>query len=150
MSSYLVDLMISRANTIELVGACVIAKKVTNNVMLSDKILRFRLLGGLEQWVLFNLVSKFGREGIEPWNRESRTYEETSVKNGYELFVSHCDRRIYVNKSSLRSTAASHFCVKPIPRSRWTCQRADRRRQPIVQMAFVGGHLNTRGELLCA
>lgn len=33
--------------------------------MLSDKILRFRLLGGLDQWVLYNLRSKFGREEIE-------------------------------------------------------------------------------------
>lgn len=59
------DFLFSRANTIELVGACVIAKKVTLNVMLSDKILRFRLLGGLDRWVLFNLRSKFGREEIE-------------------------------------------------------------------------------------
>ena len=59
------DFLFSRANTIELVGACVIAKKVTSSVMLSDKILRFRLLGGLDQWVLYNLRSKFGREEIE-------------------------------------------------------------------------------------
>lgn len=59
------DFLFSRANTIELVGACVIAKKVTTNVMLSDKILRFRLLGGLNHWVLYNLRSKFGRQEIE-------------------------------------------------------------------------------------
>jgi len=59
------DFLFSRANTIELVGACVIAKKVISNVMLSDKILRFRLLSGLEQWVLYNLRSTFGREEIE-------------------------------------------------------------------------------------
>ena len=59
------DFLFSRANTIELVGACVIAKKVTRNVMLSDKILRFRVLGELDEWVLYALRSKFGREEIE-------------------------------------------------------------------------------------
>jgi type I restriction enzyme R subunit len=59
------DFLFSRANTIELVGACVIAEKVTSDVMLSDKILRFQLLGDLAHWVLYNLRSKFGREEIE-------------------------------------------------------------------------------------
>ena len=38
------------ANTIELVGACVIAKHVTKQVMLSDKILRMRFFGELQEW----------------------------------------------------------------------------------------------------
>src|SRR6266545_2985639 len=36
------DFLFSRANTIDLVGACVIASTVTLKLMLSDKILRFR------------------------------------------------------------------------------------------------------------
>jgi type I restriction enzyme S subunit len=47
------DFLFSRANTIELVGACVIAKTVTKSLMLSDKILRFRLAAGLApEWLL--------------------------------------------------------------------------------------------------
>jgi type I restriction enzyme, S subunit len=38
------DFLFSRANTIELVGACVIVKKTSLNVMLSDKTLRFSFL----------------------------------------------------------------------------------------------------------
>jgi type I restriction enzyme S subunit len=59
------DFLFSRANTIDLVGACVIAKHVSKEVMLSDKILRFRFLSGVEYWVLHFLRSRFGRSEIE-------------------------------------------------------------------------------------
>lgn len=60
------DFLFSRANTIELVGACVIAKNVKLQVMLSDKILRFRLVEeNLKQWLLFILRSTLGRKQIE-------------------------------------------------------------------------------------
>jgi len=60
------DFLFSRANTIELVGACVIAEKVTLNVMLSDKILRFVLVEeNTKRWLLFLLRSESGRAQIE-------------------------------------------------------------------------------------
>lgn len=60
------DFLFSRANTVELVGACVIAKNVNLQVMLSDKILRFRLVEeNLKQWLLFILRSTLGRKQIE-------------------------------------------------------------------------------------
>jgi type I restriction enzyme, S subunit len=60
------DFLFSRANTIELVGACVIAKTVTKSLMLSDKILRFRLAPRLDpKWLLICLQSRFGRFEIE-------------------------------------------------------------------------------------
>lgn len=60
------DFLFSRANTIELVGACVIAKTVTKSLMLSDKILRFRLSAHLDPiWLLICLRSRFGRSEIE-------------------------------------------------------------------------------------
>jgi type I restriction enzyme, S subunit len=59
------DFLFSRANTIELVGACVVAKQVSKRVMLSDKILRFRFVGAVEQWVLPMLRSPWGRFEIE-------------------------------------------------------------------------------------
>jgi len=60
------DFLFSRANTIELVGACVIAEKVTLNVMLSDKILRFVLVDEYtKRWLLFLLRSELGRAQIE-------------------------------------------------------------------------------------
>lgn len=60
------DFLFSRANTIELVGACVIAKQVSLRVMLSDKILRFRFSRDvLPEWVLYWLRSLVGRHEIE-------------------------------------------------------------------------------------
>jgi type I restriction enzyme S subunit len=60
------DFLFSRANTIELVGACVVARQVTLRVMLSDKILRLQFLwDDLKPWMLYFLGSKAGRLQIE-------------------------------------------------------------------------------------
>jgi len=59
------DFLFSRANTIELVGACVIVKRIFGRLMLSDKILRFRFIETLPSWVLFVLRSRHGRDEIE-------------------------------------------------------------------------------------
>lgn len=60
------EFLFSRANTIELIGACVIAKKVRLQVMLSDKILRFCFTGEVNpSWILYWLRSGFGRSEIE-------------------------------------------------------------------------------------
>ncbi len=60
------DFLISRANTIELVGACVIAGELTRRLMLSDKILRLEIVvPGLKSWLLAVLRSKWGRSEIE-------------------------------------------------------------------------------------
>lgn len=59
------DFLFSRANTIKLVGACVIAERVTKRILLSDKILRLRFAGGLDRWILHVLRSRVGRTQIE-------------------------------------------------------------------------------------
>lgn len=60
------DFLFSRANTVELVGACVIAKTVTLKVMLSDKILRLVLVhDNMKPWLLYLLRSRIGRKQIE-------------------------------------------------------------------------------------
>lgn len=60
------DFLFSRANTIELVGACVISEIVTKRIMLSDKILRLVLVNEeLKIWLLTLLRSEFGRKHIE-------------------------------------------------------------------------------------
>jgi type I restriction enzyme S subunit len=58
------DFILSRANTIELVGACVIARNVTQNVMLSDKTLRLKFAVNREEYVLQYLRSRSGRSEI--------------------------------------------------------------------------------------
>lgn len=59
------DLLFSRANTIELVGAAVIAERVTRRTMLSDKILRLKMSVQFRRFVLWVLRSQHGRRQIE-------------------------------------------------------------------------------------
>ncbi|MEZ4294771.1 MAG: hypothetical protein R3B70_07320 [Polyangiaceae bacterium] len=59
------DFLFSRANTIDLVGACVIARQVSKRVMLSDKLLRFRTQCLNPHWLLYFLRSEAGRRQIE-------------------------------------------------------------------------------------
>lgn len=60
------DFLFSRANTIELVGACVIAGEVHRRVMLSDKILRLQFADERHKpWALQWLRSHAGRAQIE-------------------------------------------------------------------------------------
>ena len=60
------DFLISRANTLELVGACVVVGPFPdNNLYLSDKILRIRFTQPIEHWVLHFLRSAGGRNQIE-------------------------------------------------------------------------------------
>lgn len=58
------DFLFSRANTIELVGACVIAKDVKKMIMLSDKTLRIKFFNILKEYVLYYLRSSNGRKQI--------------------------------------------------------------------------------------
>lgn len=59
------DLLMSRANTLELVGASVIVGSVQRKLQLSDKVLRLRLIGPFESWVNFFINSRAGRAQIE-------------------------------------------------------------------------------------
>lgn len=59
------DFLISRANTLELVGACVIVDNVLRPVFLSDKILRLVMPGHIKSWLLYTLRSPAGRRQIE-------------------------------------------------------------------------------------
>lgn len=59
------DFLFSRANTLSLVGSCVIVRSVSKRLMLSDKILRLRLSGINAKWVLYALRTQHGRQEIE-------------------------------------------------------------------------------------
>lgn len=58
------DFLFSRANTIDLVGACVIVRKVTKNIMLSDKTLRIKFNVSNPKYFLWYLRSITGRNEI--------------------------------------------------------------------------------------
>jgi type I restriction enzyme S subunit len=59
------DFLISRANTLEFVGAPVIVKRCERRLVLSDKVLRLRLLGQADTWIEIFLKSPYGRQQIE-------------------------------------------------------------------------------------
>jgi len=59
------DFLISRANTLELVGAPVIVKNISRNLMLSDKVLRLVMNKNEKDWVKYILDSSYGRKNIE-------------------------------------------------------------------------------------
>lgn len=71
------DFLISRANTLELVGACVVVDRVTRPVHLSDKVLRLVLPDDLKLWLLYSLQSPSGRRQIEA----SATGNQLSMRN---------------------------------------------------------------------
>lgn len=59
------DLLISRANTLELVGASVVVHSITKTLQLSDKVLRLAAHDGLSHWLNLLFKSPLGRKQIE-------------------------------------------------------------------------------------
>jgi type I restriction enzyme S subunit len=59
------DFLFSRANTLELVGACVIVRTKPENLFLSDKILRLVTSDDLKPWLLWFFRSAEGRRALE-------------------------------------------------------------------------------------
>lgn len=132
------DFLFSRANTIDLVGACVIVAGLTKRLMLSDKILRLRLVGGLDEWLLWTLRSRHGRNEIE----RLATGNQESMRNiGQENL-----RGIRVPVPPMRET---HRVVESVRRllsvaedsgyqADRTLTRCARLRQSILKWAFEG------------
>ena len=138
------DFLFSRANTIQLVGRCVIAQKVTRKVMLSDKILRFHFTDMvISHWVLYWLRSDIGRKEIQ---RLSTGNQESMRNIGQE--------RIRQIALALPGLAEQHAIVAEVERRLSVIDeleatvldnliRADRLRQSILSNAFAG-------KLVCA
>ncbi len=133
------DFLFSRANTIQLIGACVIAQKVNRKIMLSDKILRFHFSDmTVPQWVLYWLRSDIGRKEIQrlsTGNQESmRNIGQERIRQiafalpGLEeqrAIVAEVERRLSVIEE-LESAVQANLT------------RADRLRQSILYQAFKG------------
>lgn len=71
------DFLISRANTLELVGAVVIVEDTPPNLFLSDKILRLEMTDEDKPWLLWYLRSPEGRSAIE----DRATGNQLSMRN---------------------------------------------------------------------
>ncbi len=60
------DFLFSRANTIQLVGNCVIVDQITKRLMLSDKILRYNFVSSVNQhFILYYTRSRLYRKQVE-------------------------------------------------------------------------------------
>jgi type I restriction enzyme, S subunit len=133
------DLLFSRANTIQLVGACVLVRTVKRRVMLSDKILRLVPKAGVSaKWLLLCLRSPQGRAAIErlsTGNQESmRNIGQDRIKQipipdvgpeTIELVVGEVERRFSLLDAVTREAEAS-------------LARTARLRQSILKRAFEG------------
>jgi type I restriction enzyme S subunit len=133
------DFLFSRANTIELIGACVIAQKVTLPVMLSDKILRFRFSSGVDpKWVLYWLRSEFGRSEIE----RLATGNQESMRNIGQERIRQITIRLPPLEEQTRIVAEVEQRMSVVEEVEAmvsaNVHRATRLRQSILQQAFAG------------
>jgi|JFJP01.1.fsa_nt_gi Restriction endonuclease S subunits len=132
------DFLFSRANTIELIGACVIAKKVNLKVMLSDKILRFYFVELSSKWILFTLRSRQGRNDIE---RLSTGNQESMRNIGQDRI--RCIRIPIAPMQEMEQIINEvERCLSVIDQLEKTIdsnlKRAEKLRQSILKQAFEG------------
>ncbi|MGR8932459.1 MAG: restriction endonuclease subunit S [Gammaproteobacteria bacterium] len=132
------DFILSRANTIDLVGACVIAKNVTKQIMLSDKTLRINFKGFNQEYFLQYLRSRLGRKQI----MELSTGNQESMRNiGQERIQSIIVPICSVGESdyivdTLDSTLSQ---IDQLDQTITTAlQQAEALRQAILKKAFSG------------
>lgn len=132
------DFLFSRANTIELVGACVIAKNVTKNIMLSDKTLRIQYADISPYYFLYYLRSQLGRDEImhrSTGNQESmRNIGQDRIRN---IVTPVCSRQ---EADQIQHEIQSRLTI--IERLENTIdvelQKAEAMRQSILKKAFSG------------
>jgi type I restriction enzyme S subunit len=134
------DFLISRANTLDLVGAVVIVKGVSKRILLSDKTLRLNFKNNTsKEYILYYLRSSFGRKQIQSFssgNQESmRNIGQDGIKkisipfpqnfNEQQNIVSEIESRLSV-------------CDKIEETIEKSLQQADALRLSIIKKAFEG------------
>ncbi|WP_394809153.1 hypothetical protein [Nitrosomonas sp.] len=132
------DFILSRANTIDLVGACVIARKVTKKIMLSDKTLRIRFDGFSQEYFLQYLGSRIGRNQImrlSTGNQESmRNIGQDRIRS---IVVPICSE---IEAEAVNEALASRLSeADQLDQTITTAlQQAEALRQSILKKAFSG------------
>jgi type I restriction enzyme S subunit len=137
------DFLFSRANTIELIGACVIVDNIENTIMLSDKILRFVFTKDiLKEYALYFLRSRKGRKQIEKLstgNQDSmRNIGQEKIRQIEFPFCLIKEQRNIVEAIESRLSIADKMEESIIKRIR----QAEALRQSILKKAFEGRLLN--------
>lgn len=133
------DFLFSRANTLQLVGNCVIVKHISKELMLSDKILRIKFKQQLlPQYALYFLRSKNGRQQIErlsTGNQESmRNIGQDRIRKILIPALDLCAQQRIVRAIEGRLSLCDQI-EKTIEQS---LQQAGALRQSILKQAFEG------------
>ncbi|WP_437713499.1 restriction endonuclease subunit S [Sorangium sp. So ce448] len=132
------DFLFSRANTIELVGACVIAERVTKKIMLSDKILRLRIVDAEPRWLLYSLRSQHGRREIE----RLATGNQESMRNIGQDRIRQIRIPLPPHQEQQRIIAEIERLLSVADETEQTVRaqlaRAQRLRQSVLKRAFEG------------
>jgi type I restriction enzyme, S subunit len=133
------DFLMSRANTLELIGAVVLVENVTKNLMLSDKTLRLIFKKGIsKEFILFYLRSKTGRKEIESLSSGNqvsmRNIGQTKIK---QIRFPYCsfEEQIKVVKELETKFFATKTLASTIEQG---LQQAETLKQSILQQAFEG------------
>lgn len=139
------DFLFSRANTIELVGACVIVKSLSKRLMLSDKTLRIDFSQHhLNFYSLYYLRSVFGRKEIESLatgNQESmRNIGQNRIRQIKIPLCSLPEQQTIVQEIETRLSV----CDKIEQDIAENLEKAEALRQSILKKAFEGKLLNER------
>lgn len=133
------DFLFSRANTLQLVGNCVIVKHISKELMLSDKILRIKFKQQLlPQYALYFLRSKNGRQQIErlsTGNQESmRNIGQDRIRKILIPALDLCEQQRIARAIEGRLSLCDQI-EKTIEQS---LQQAEALRQSILKQAFEG------------
>jgi type I restriction enzyme S subunit len=132
------DFILSRANTIDLVGACVIVRKVTKRIMLSDKTLRLNFDGFKQEYFLEYLRSRIGRKQImhlSTGNQESmRNIGRDRIRSIVVPICSKIEAQVIVEVLASKLSECDQL-DRTITTS---LQQAETLRQSILKKAFSG------------
>ncbi len=137
------DFLFSRANTIELIGACVLVSRIEKTLMLSDKILRFSFSTNvLKPFALYYLRSRKGRKQIETLstgNQDSmRNIGQEKIKQ-IEFPYCHIEEQhniVHAIESRLSITEKMQETILQ------SLQQAEALRESILKKAFEGKLIN--------
>jgi type I restriction enzyme S subunit len=133
------DFLFSRANTIELIGACVVVNNINKILMLSDKILRFTFSKDVsKEFALYYLRSRKGRKQIEmlsTGNQDSmRNIGQEKIRQIEFPFCPIEEQHNIVQEIESRLSVADKM-EESITQS---LQQAEALRQSILKKAFEG------------
>lgn len=139
------DFLFSRANTIELVGACVIVNNIHKRLLLSDKILRFILLDGFKEWVRLCLRTQYGRDEIQ----NLATGNQDSMRNISQGNIKKIRIPILSGSELIEIISIVEYKLSLINRTTKNIDSqliaAERNKQSILAAAFSGKLANING-----